>query len=244
MPCVAARQALAAVHRGTLEATTPVVCSRTANSGSSSGRGCQGDHGRHGGGHCERHSSSREGRRESARTAISAGTHIPRPFPLRLPLPLCMQDRRNGLQRRLLLLMFLQDLRSMLLLHVFLRKNALLTRSVTGVAITTRGPTTFARLRASRDPHSPRAEWCMRQLQPRSALHQHMPNLFLKASMCRGGRFALRKPCRPATVAHAVRMFHPRFPPRWLPSSLTRTCTILGCSSLVSVTRSRAACVT
>ena len=61
MLCVAARpKALAAIHRGTLEATTPVICSRTAKSGSSSGRGCQCDHGRHGGGHRERHSSSRE----------------------------------------------------------------------------------------------------------------------------------------------------------------------------------------
>jgi hypothetical protein len=182
-------------------------------------------------------------RRESARTAIPAGTHTPRPGPPRLHLSLFTQDRRNRLQRRLLLPMSLQDLRSMLLFYVFLRKNVLLTRSVTGVAITTRGPTTFARLRASRDPHSPRAEWCMRQLLPRSAPHQHMPNLFLKESMCRGGQFALPKPHRPATVAHAVRMFHPRLP-RWLPSPLTRTCTILDCSSLVSVTRSRAACVT
>ena len=153
-------------------------------------------------------------RRESARTAIPAGTHTPRPFPLRLPPPLFMLDRRNRLQRRLLLPMFLQDLRSMLLFHVFLRKNALLTRSVTGVAITTSGPPTFARLRALRDPHPHRAESYMRVLQSRSVPHQHMPNLFLKESMCRGGRFTLRKPRRPATVAHALRMLHPRFPPR------------------------------
>jgi hypothetical protein len=153
-------------------------------------------------------------RKDSARTASPAGTHTQRPVPLRSPLPLFRQDRTNRLQRRLRLPMFLQDLRSMLLFYVFLRKNALLTRSVTGVAITTRGPTTFARLRASRDPHSLRAESCTRQLQPRSAPHQHMPNLFFKQRMCRGGRFTLRKPHRPATVAHAMRMLHPRLPPR------------------------------
>ena len=110
-------------------------------------------------------------RRVGARTATPAGTRIPLLLPLlRLFLPLFLRDPRNPPSNL-----------------VFLWKNKLRTRAVTGIASTTCGFKPRARLRVGRGPHPDRVEASMRLLQSCSAPRPHVPTLFLKDSKC--GRY-------------------------------------------------------